>query len=162
VTARANPAEHRFTTEDELQDDRKGEQKWGAAVPVKQRGQYLTLTSDTAKQFGLARHQVENLDQLFEQYGLLSAQVNQAGPDWLDAVADFLRRPMASVVLVMLGIACLILELKIPGVGLPGILSAVCFILFFWAYWHMAFFWLAVLLFVLGLVLIALELFAMP
>jgi membrane-bound ClpP family serine protease len=162
VTARANPDEHRFISDEELQDDRKGEQKWGAAVPVKQRGQYLTLNGETALKLHLAQHEVENLDQLFEKYGLRPDKVNQTSPDWLDSVADFLRQPMSSIVLVMLGIACLILELKIPGVGLPGILSAVCFILFFWAYWHMAFFWLAVLLFVLGLVLIALELFAMP
>ena len=29
----------------------------------------------------------------------------------------------------MIGIACLILELKVPGVGLPGVIAAVCFVL---------------------------------
>ena len=35
--------------------------------------------------------------------------------DWLDAVATFLRNPLMAVFLVMLGITCLILELKMPG-----------------------------------------------
>ena len=34
----------------------------------------------------------------------------------------------------MIGIAGLILELKMPGIGLPGVIAAVCFVLFFWAH----------------------------
>jgi membrane-bound ClpP family serine protease len=57
----------------------------------------------------------------------------------------------------------LILELKLPGVGLPGVVAAVCFILFFWAHLADSQFWLlAVLLFVLGLILLGLEVFVLP
>jgi membrane-bound ClpP family serine protease len=64
----------------------------------------------------------------------------------------------------MIGIACLILELKMPGVGLPGVIAAVCFVLYFWAQSQLAgqLTMLAILLFVLGLVLIGLEIFLMP
>jgi len=66
--------------------------------------------------------------------------------------------------LVMLGIACLILELKMPGVGLPGVIAALCFVLYFWAQSQLAgqITMLAVLLFVLGLILIGLEIFVLP
>src|SRR5437588_12735235 len=69
-----------------------------------------------------------------------------------------------AVFLVMIGIACLILELKMPGVGLPGVLSALCFVLYFWAHSRLAghLTMLALLLFVLGLILIALEVFVVP
>ena len=60
--------------------------------------------------------------------------VRDVGPDWLDAFASFLRLPVMAVFLVMVGITCLILELKMPGVGLPGVISAVCFVLFFWSH----------------------------
>jgi membrane-bound ClpP family serine protease len=70
-----------------------------------------------------------------------------------------------SVFLVMIGIAGLILELKIPGIGLPGVVAALCFVLYFWAHHdqlrgHLTM--LAVLLFLLGLILIALEVFVIP
>ena len=63
----------------------------------------------------------------------------------------------------MIGIVCLILELKMPGVGVPGVIAAVCFVLFFWSHSQSAGLdLLAVLLFVLGLVLIGLEIFVFP
>ena len=64
----------------------------------------------------------------------------------------------------MIGIACLILELKMPGVGLPGVIAAVCFVLYFWSQSQLAgqMTMLAILLFVLGLILIGLEIFLMP
>src|SRR5262249_2168043 len=91
-----------------------------------------------------------------------SQSVRQAGPDWLDRFAAFLRLPAVAIILAMLGFACLILELKMPGVSLPGIISALCFVLFFWSHAQLAFMWLALLLFVLGLVFIALEIFVVP
>src|SRR5262249_7244386 len=79
-------------------------------------------------------------------------------------LADFLRDPWTSVILVMVGITCLILELKMPGVGLPGVIAAICFVLFFWAHsqLHGQITWLAILLFILGLALIGLEALVLP
>ena len=100
--------------------------------------------------------------QIYEKYGLEQSRSKQAGADWFEAFAGFLRNRLVAAIVVMIGITCLILELKIPGVGLPGVISALCFVLFFWAHAQLAFTWLAVLLFLLGLVLIALEIFVMP
>jgi membrane-bound serine protease (ClpP class) len=84
--------------------------------------------------------------------------------DWLDELASFLRHPVVAVFLVMLGITGLILELKIPGFGLPGVVAALCFVLYFWAQSQLAghLTMLAVLLFLLGLVLIGVEIFLIP
>src|SRR5207237_530432 len=84
--------------------------------------------------------------------------------DWLDNIASFLRDPYVGFFLVMVGIAGLVLELKIPGVGFPGIAAAICFILYFWAHSRLSghLTMLAVLLFLLGLILIALEIFVVP
>ena len=49
-----------------------------------------------------------------------------------------------------------------PGVSLPGVIAAICFVLFFWAHSNTTTGWLAILLFVLGLVLIAVEVFVLP
>src|SRR5262249_17422065 len=56
-----------------------------------------------------------------------------------------------------------ILELKLPGTTFPGALAALCFVLFFWAYSFVGeFTLLAVMLFLLGLVLIGVEIFLVP
>jgi membrane-bound ClpP family serine protease len=93
--------------------------------------------------------------------------VQTSRDDWLDAVAQFLREPIVNVILIMAGVAGLILELKMPGFGIPGIVSAICFVLFFWAHafagqsaWEFKL--LAILLFVLGLVLLGVEMFLLP
>ncbi len=68
------------------------------------------------------------------------------------------------LVLVTLGVTCLIIELKMPGASLPGVIAAVCFVLFFWSRVAAARpdQRLAVLLFLLGLVLIGIEVFVLP
>ena len=91
------------------------------------------------------------------------AKVPAMGTDWLNDLVNFLVNPYTRVVLVMLGITCLILELKMPGVVAPGCISAICFVLFFWAYSFVGeFTLLAILLFLLGLVFLGIEVFVVP
>jgi membrane-bound serine protease (ClpP class) len=156
-----------FITGDELAADRAAaEPKWGNEQLVKAggaNGKALTLTADEALQWGFARHKVEGLNEVYALYGLNPPQVQSAGFDWLDDFAGFLRRPATRIILVMIGIICLILELKMPGVGVPGVISAICFILFFWSHSQAAGLdLLGLLLFLLGVILIALEIFVLP
>jgi membrane-bound ClpP family serine protease len=159
VRSKTNPSERHFVDEKHLQPDQFEVMGGG---PVKPANKLLVLDPAQAKQYGLSRHTVSGLSQVYPLYGLEEPQVRTVGPDWFEEFAGFLRQRTMEVILVMLGITCLILELKIPGVGLPGIIAALCFILFFWAHAQLAFTWLAVLLFLMGLVLIALEIFVFP
>jgi membrane-bound serine protease (ClpP class) len=74
-------------------------------------------------------------------------------------LANLVRRPWVGVLLVLVAIACLFIELRIPGVGIPGVVAAVCFVLFFWAQArvHGLKIWWALPAFGLGLGLLALE-----
>jgi membrane-bound serine protease (ClpP class) len=131
-----------------------------------ERKQFFSLDAKTAQQFGIARYSdVTSTDVLLERYGFKEAEVSR--DDWLDAVANFLREPLVNLLLIVLGVAGLILELKMPGFGVPGIISAICFVLFFWAHAvagksSLEFTLLAVLLFVLGLILLGIEIFVLP
>ena len=99
---------------------------------------------------------------LSENFKMESVPIS--GTDWLDELAEFLTHPWTRVVLIMLAITCLILEVKMPGISLPGVLSAFFFVLFFWS--HSKFsgqiFWLAIFLFFLGMILIGVEIFILP
>ena len=82
---------------------------------------------------------------------------------WLDRVAEFFRYPLVNFALVTLGILGLIFEFKFPGKTLPGSVAALCFVLFFWANSFVGRFTiLAIFLFLLGLVLLGLEVFVVP
>jgi membrane-bound ClpP family serine protease len=166
VRSQKGPLERKLMTAAELDEDARGEQRWQKERPVKAAGQLLELTAGWAKDLGIARYVVDGdeMKDAYAPYGLEPNQVRSAPPDWLDGIATFLGDPVVSVLLVMVGIGCLILELKMPGVGLPGVIAALCFVLFFWAHSQLngQITVLAVLLFLLGLVLIGIEVFLVP
>jgi membrane-bound ClpP family serine protease len=159
------PSERRFLSDKELNDP-EGQKNhgWTSQGEVKPAGQYLTLNADAAKKYGLAQAVVNGYDELCELEGVSPTEVKAVSGDWLTALARFLADPLTSVILVMIGVTCLILELKMPGVSLPGVIAAVCFVLFFWSHSQLngSISWLAVLLFILGLVLIGVEIFILP
>ena len=168
VTSATGASEWAILTAQQLNEDRNNpnlKNKWrvpAEEIPLEEG--FLTLDAAQAQRFGLAADSVSDLNALYAKEGLTPSQVKTSGPDWLDDLADFLRNDWISFLLIMIGITCLILELKMPGVGLPGIIAAVCFVLYFWS--HSQFggqvTWLAILLFLLGLVLLGIEIFILP
>ncbi|HLJ97074.1 MAG TPA: NfeD family protein [Gemmataceae bacterium] len=169
VQSQKGQAEWRLMSEAELREDEgpAGAHKWGNKTLIKAGGEkqgasFLRLRGEKARELGLAREIANDYPDLLRLYGL--PRVRDAGFDFLYQLAQFLRLPLVSVFLIMIGIACLILELKMPGVGLPGVIAAVCFVLYFWAQSKLSgeLTMLAILLFILGLVLIGLEIFLMP
>jgi len=157
--------ERRLMTAQELEEDKNlPEPRWVVENQIKHKGKPLAITGTMAKELGIASNVVESSGEAKQVYALYNLdKVTDARPDWLDGIAEFLRRPTVAVLLVMIGIGCLILELKIPGVTAPGVISAVCFVLFFWS-WSLngEIVILALLLFLLGLVLIGIEVFILP
>jgi membrane-bound serine protease (ClpP class) len=133
-----------------------------------EKGELFNLSASMAKRFGIAHYaEVTSPEALYDRYGFDPSKVESSRDDWLDAVAFFLREPLVNVILIMLGVAGLVLELKMPGFGVPGIVSAICFVLFFWSHafagqstWEFTL--LAFLLFVLGVFLLILEIFVLP
>ena len=171
VASRAGESRRKYMSEGDYVRDQAGEKLWESKEIVKpisgkkeDQDRYLILTADRARKLGLVADDgvVRNYEELRDEH-LKVGDIALSDSDWLDALADFLRSPWTSVVLVMVGITCLLLELKMPGVSLPGVIAAICFVLFFWA--HSGFNQigiLAMLLFALGLLLVLLEVFVLP
>ena len=139
---------------------------WASEGTVKGKGQLLKLNATRAEELGVARFTTDNRDPaaVFAYYGLESSRVKEVTPGLLDRFADFLRLPVVTVLLVVIGFTGLILELKVPGLTVPGIIAALCFILVFWAQSRFSgeMFVLALLIFILGLILVAMEIFVFP
>src|SRR5262245_849214 len=141
------------------------EKGWVADGVVKHKGTFLKLNASRAKDLRIAKT-IDNKDvaEVYAQFGLEEKDVRAAEPSWLDEFATFLRRPAVSILLVIIGIAGLILELKAPGLVVPGVIAAVCFVLFFWAQTQLGgqLIYLAIMLFLLGLALVGIEIFLIP
>ena len=152
--------------EDLAADQKTANPQWQIENQIKHRGQAFVLDARLAKELHVARHVTKGRDvkEVYAVYGIESDQVKEITPDWLDQIAWFLQLQPVRFLLVMIGITCLILELKIPGATAPGVIAAICFVLFFWAQSHLSgqIIILAILLFVLGLILIGIEIFVMP
>jgi membrane-bound serine protease (ClpP class) len=161
VTGKTDKRLRRLMTIEEFE---KNKADWNNDGEMKSRGQLLKLSATRAVELGLARYTVEGTDvkDVTAIYGYKDAK--DPDPGWLDKFAEFLRLPVVTVLLVVIGFTGLILELKVPGLTVPGIIAALCFILVFWAQSRFSgqTFVLALLLFLLGLVLVGLEIFVLP
>lgn len=163
-TRNAKTGETKLMTDLELkQNANAGWEKQGTAI--KSKNNLLVLNATTAKNLRLAGT-VDNKDinEVYAIYGIDAKTVRDSKPSWLDNFAAFLRSPSVSIFLMIIGISGLVLELKAPGLIVPGVVSAICFILFFWAQTQLGgqLIYLAIMLFILGLCMLAVELFVIP
>ncbi len=115
-----------------------------------------------ALQAGLAVALAEDFAQLTSTYQL-DQQLPSVRPNWAHRVIEFLASPHVAGALLFIGWFALMFEFMSPGVGLPGFIAAVCFLLFFWSnVLHGTAGWLEILLFVTGVVCVMLEIFVIP
>ncbi len=138
---------------------------WQREMTIKPAGQYGKLTAKQMKTLNLARTiQNNDANEVYQLFGADPKEVRDSEPSILDHFAAFLRRTDVSIFLILLGIGGLILELKAPGLVIPGVISAICFILFFWAQTKLGgeLIYLAIMLFMLGIALLGIEIFVLP
>ena len=129
---------------------------------VKEPGQVLVIRSSEAGVYGMGQ-EVEDDEAFKAIYGLRGKTIRVDGPTWVDGLVTTLNDPFVSWVLLFIGVFMLILEIKMPGVGLPAIASALAFLLFFWSrYLSGTADQLEILLFLVGLICLGLELFVFP
>jgi len=128
----------------------------------KQPGHTLVLSGDEAASFGLGQV-VGSEEDLKGLYGLRGKLIRVDGPGWVDSLVTVLTDPYVSWLLLFVGLFMLVIELKLPGIGLPAITSALAFLLFFWSHYLSGTAdQLEIILFLVGMVCLALELFVFP
>jgi len=128
----------------------------------KEAGAPLILSGDDAAAFGVGRV-VHNDEELKALYGLQGKQIRVEGPGWVDSLVTVLTDPYVSWLLLFVGLFMLVLELKLPGIGLPAITAALAFTLFFWSHYLSGTAdQLEIILFLVGLISLAIELFVLP
>ncbi len=124
------------------------------------------VDAETAERLYLARTIAEDMGQIQTFYQLEQAPsslVPSATDRWVERMAAFLASPFVAPWLLFAAMFFFSTEMSAPGLGLPGFLATVCFVLFFWsqALGGNAD-WLEVVLFVVGVIFIGMELFVLP
>jgi membrane-bound serine protease (ClpP class) len=127
---------------------------------VHPKGSLLTLTAQeaTEKINGkplLADGIADSVTDLSQKAGLKGPLVS-LDPSGFERIAFWITK--LAPLLLLLGIICAYLEFKIPGASLPGVIAAFCFALFFLGHYLAGLAgWEVVALFVLGVVLVLVE-----
>ena len=135
---------------------------WRKDRQVNVKGQLLSVDGRTAEELGLVSNLVDNFAEFKALYGL-EHDPQLVEPSWATTLIDTLNSPGVSLFLLFLGGAALYFELQSPGVGLGGIVGAICFLLYFWsAYLGGTAGLLEILLFLAGIVCLVLELVVFP
>lgn len=134
-----------------------------AIAGLNEKGKVLTLTADEALKAGYCAGKAETIEAVLKSEGLTSYKITQYQPTWIDKVIGILINPAISGILILLIIGGIYFEMQTPGVGFALLVSVVAALLFFAplyleglaAHWEIA-------LFIVGVILIALEVFVIP
>lgn len=128
----------------------------------------LTLIATDALEYGIARAVVKDLggalDFLAKRDGVtFSDETIVLKTLWSEEMVRWLNSPAVMGVLVMLALLGVYIEFNTPGVGLPGLVAAICFAIIIGSkYLHGLANWVEVALFLLGVILLMVEIFLLP
>lgn len=126
-------------------------------------GNLLTLDSRQALDVGLASAVVESKGDLFSYLDIIGHEEIIVQEYWVEKVARFFAKPTITGLLMMLGMLSIYVAVKTPGLGVPEAGVVICFLLFFWGHSIAGLAgWETLLLFLLGLILLAIEIFVTP
>jgi membrane-bound serine protease (ClpP class) len=130
--------------------------------PVDDDNQLLTLRDKEASTYGLSKGTVGDLAQL-RSFFQVSGTINKMETSYWETFVAWLASPMVRAVLFVLMLMGAYAEFHAPGVSLPGAVALIALILFLGAP-YMAGYTVAweILAIILGLILIAVELFLIP
>lgn len=127
------------------------------------KGKLLTLTTEEAMALRMAELRVVSFDALRDRLGVRDLPVIRPSVNWAEKISRFLTGPIVSGLLMTLGVLGLLLELYTPGFGLAGGVGISFLLLFFFGHRIAGLAgWEPMLLFGLGLALLAVEIFVTP
>lgn len=126
-------------------------------------GQVLTFTASEAMAHGYCEGIAESIEDVISKLGIEEYELKTYNPSALDRVIGFLINPIVSGILIMIIIGGIYFELQSPGIGFP-LAAAITAALLYFAPLYLEGFaenW-ELILFIVGVILIMIEIFAIP
>lgn len=144
---------------DELPEARK--QQARDKKTVVEAGELLTMSAAEARELGFSSMTAAGIDEMLAQMGITAAGPSRIEQSWSERLVRWIGS--ISPILMMVGLAALYMEMKAPGFGIPGLVGILCLAaVFFNQYMVGLANYTELLLIVLGLVLMAIEVFVLP
>ena len=120
----------------------------------------LTFTAEEAVANSYCEGIVLSMEEILELHNIENAEIIEQKLSWTDSLINFLVNPVVSGLLIMMIIGGIYFELQTPGIGFPLIVAILGAVLYFAPLYieGLAANW-EILLFVVGLILLAVEIF---
>lgn len=128
---------------------------------VVRKGELLTMDNEEALELGFSTLTASSIEEMLAGLGVADYTLIRLEQNWSETLGRFITA--IAPLLMMAGLAALYMELKAPGFGLPGIIGLLCIGLVLFNQHlvglasHTEF-----LIVLLGLVLLAMEIFVLP
>ncbi|MGM0619887.1 MAG: NfeD family protein [Bacteroidota bacterium] len=126
-------------------------------------GKVLTFTSGEAIENGFCEGVAENIPEMLRKVGIEEYRIVEYKPSFIEKIIGFLVHPVVSGLLIMGIIGGIYFEMQTPGIGFPIGVAILAAVLYFAPLYleGLAANW-EILVFLIGLILIAVEIFVIP
>lgn len=130
---------------------------------VSDTGKVLTFTATEAMEYGYSEGIAENVPEVLEKVGVEEYEIIEYQPSFIELIIGFLVHPMISGLLIMAIIGGIYFEMQSPGIGFPLGIAILAAVLYFSPLYleGLAANW-EILVFVIGVILVAVEIFVIP
>jgi membrane-bound serine protease (ClpP class) len=130
---------------------------------IKDTGKIITFTALEAMKYGFCDGMAENVDDLLHQVNINHYVIREFKPTTIDHIIGFLTNPFISGILIMAIIGGIYFEMQSPGIGFPLVIAIIAAVCYFAPLYleGLAENW-EIILFVIGLILLAIEIFVIP
>lgn len=126
-------------------------------------GKVLTFTPMEAMEHGFCEGTAETVKEVLQLVGVDDYTLVEYEPSFIERIIGFLVHPMLSGLLIMAIIGGIYFEMQSPGIGFPLAISILAAVLYFAPLYleGLAANW-EIVVFIIGVILIALEIFVVP
>ncbi len=130
---------------------------------ITEAGEVITFSTSEAIQYKFCEAEVNSIDELLERNGIENYTVEEFRLSGTEKVIRVFLNPIISGLLILIIIGGIYFELQTPGVGFPLLAALTATIFYFIPYYlnGLAENW-EIIMFIIGIVLIALEIFIIP
>lgn len=130
---------------------------------VSDTGKVLTFTALEAIEYGFCEGTAESIDEVISILGYKEYELVEYELTWIEKIIGFLVNPVISGLLIMAIVGGIYFEMQSPGIGFPLGIAVLAAILYFAPLYleGLAANW-EILIFVVGVILVAIEIFVIP